>query len=95
MAITGEATTFVTETIYAWLCHIAFENNTLIQNTNTILTEILHAMGHTEPYNAEQRAINDMLRLKKADRRTCLAAWDFYNAYYGYEICLKDLAIAA
>ena len=96
MAITGEVSTFVTNTIYAWLHETTFETSEVSSEmTETLLTEILLAMGHREPFDEEQRAIIDMLRLKKANKQCCIAVWEFYNQYYGYDVCLKDLKVAA
>jgi len=96
MAITGEVSTFVTNTIYSWLHETADETSKASSEmTETLLADILLAMGHSEPFDNEQRAIIDMLRLKNASRQCCIAAWEFYNQYYGYDVCLKDLKVAA
>ena len=88
--------TFVTETIKAWLSDMTVETqNASRENTQRLLNAILLTMGYSEPFDEEQRAINDMLLMNYANAESCLAAWEFYNSFYDQDVCLKELALAA
>ncbi len=96
MPNTDFESTFVTNTISAWLSSQNFKTSEAsFKDTQKLLIEILFAMGHSKPNDAEQRSINTLLRLKRADAESCITAWEFYNDYYGHKVCLKNLALAA
>lgn len=73
---------FVVDTIHAWL--LDNHSNTLGMTKNQIQTAInltTQQLGYGEPFNAEQKAINEMLFDRKADAQTCQAAWGFYHDF--------------
>ena len=78
----NEKPSFVIDTIYAWLLdnrQDAIEISK--EQTQAAIDLATQQLGYGEPFNAEQKVMNEMLFEKKADALTCQTAWGFYHDY--------------
>ena len=71
-----------TEKISEWLLDLPpslqVESDNIFQQN---LDNVIERLGYGAPFDAEQRAINDMLKAKRAGKIACASAWGYYHDY--------------
>lgn len=82
MTMLNDKPSFVIDTIYAWLLdNQSVEQDLSQEQTRAAIELTTQQLGYNAPFNAEQKAINEMLFDKKANAQTCKAVWGFYRDY--------------
>lgn len=72
----------ITEKISDWLLDIP--PSLQVQSDNIFqqnLDNVIARLGYGAPFDVEQRAINDMLKAKRAGKIACAIAWGYYHDY--------------
>lgn len=75
-------TSSITEKVSDWLLNmppsLQVESDNIFQQN---LDNVIERLGYGAPFDAEQRAINDMLKAKSAGKIACAIIWGYYHDY--------------